>query len=271
MFGNNPDTPDGVRGSVSAQKVFGPFTTAHTTENVTLPPNTETLAIIQEGVAPNDVVTVTGSASGFEYPVTRVETQNGLALFPTFLAMVWPALDPIVTVGWGRGPTNTWAVVADLGVRTVYDLAIGGSLIASGQLTPVTGLLVDGSDGTFAHPLLTDSSGRLEVVEAYPASGNATVGNFSFTGNGTLGTVGGGGIKVWDAALQNSSGVAAGGRVNMGGLTGAVLVGVPSNSGDQTDHFTSSRGMFFAAGTLISGSVTAAGATFLFTMNYDQL
>jgi len=105
-------------------------------------------------------------------------------------------------------------------------------------------------------------------ASSYASSYHRTVAAWPFTGNGVFATVGGNGIRLYDATLVNTSASGVASRVAVSS-SGFIVLGVTATL-EQVDHFTSSGGLFLAAGDSFAAAIAGA-SSWLMSASYDAL
>lgn len=159
-------TPDWQRGVVGAQVVFGPFSSAATSENIGLPANTKSIHILQAPAAGGGIPTVQGTTTNTFYPVFVITPVSAGADNLSHIAAVDPAADQVVTVTLPAAPSSNWYVVADQSPLHVADMILEQVIGKDGITGPTRSVQVAGQDASnVLHPLLIDSLGRLETAD----------------------------------------------------------------------------------------------------------
>lgn len=176
-----PDAPDNQRAVVSAQRLLGQYASGISEATIFLAPDVWALWIFAGPGSDPPAPTVTGVASGVDYPCyafSAADTEGGQLIG---MAIVSPPVDASVTVQWGAPFGASWYVVGDTGPRFALDPALAASTGETGVDSPLTAVMVAGYDGTHLRFLLTDNTGKLQVsgvvfppVYAAPGAGIPT-------------------------------------------------------------------------------------------------
>lgn len=160
------DTPDHIRGGVSATRLLGQFGGFTRTATVALPPNTAVLWLFVGPPPGTPPVTVLGASTGVQYPAYQFPIDNANDNNDPTLVVVAPEVDSSVIITWAFDPDSEWFVIADAGPRVTVDAALAGVIGTNTDAVPGSALQVAGSDGTDLRTLLTDATGKLQVADA---------------------------------------------------------------------------------------------------------
>ena len=159
------DTPDNQRGVFNPQQVIGSFG-AVASGVVQLPPNCQSLLVFTKGAPqPYQLQSVVGVTTGLEYPASAMNFPTSGPYNSVYAVVAMPGVDGQVTVTWGGAPTHGWGVIADAGVRQVVDQTLFALAAENGLPAIGGGLEVFGWDLTDDRQLLTDNTGRLNVIQ----------------------------------------------------------------------------------------------------------
>ncbi|HEY1716213.1 MAG TPA: hypothetical protein VGG07_25170 [Solirubrobacteraceae bacterium] len=167
---SNLDTPDYVRGSVSADRLLASLSNPAFTVTVPLAPNVEVIWIFGQGDV-DPLPTIVGADSGFSYPAFWAPWQGpNVVNWFSVVAIVTGALDESLIITWTNAPSNRWYVVADTGGRFVIDAALSATIQIPSLPAPDSAVQIAGTDGTDLRVLLTDTDGKLQVAgSTFPA------------------------------------------------------------------------------------------------------
>lgn len=170
MSSQQVDAPDGQNAVVSSQTLLGTFPNSSLVETVALPPNTETLLLFSVAGINMNVASVVGVTTGNAYSFSQLPTQSGYVQSGIYVVSVSPAADGSVVITWTGSGLGDWYVVADAGIRQVFDQAIAGALGAAGAGAPLSAVVVAGLASGDVAPLSVDGFGHI-----IPIVPNATV------------------------------------------------------------------------------------------------
>lgn len=118
---NTVDTPDYQVGVTSAQALLATVAAATISVVVGVPPNAETLIVMQPQTTAVTGCTCTGVTSGLQYTGMRADRGNSTSTATTWFFDVSSAVDQQVTIVWNIAPVGTWYVYSDAGVHLVAD------------------------------------------------------------------------------------------------------------------------------------------------------
>lgn len=163
------DTPDGQRGVVSAQILLATVPADSLTTTVGIPPNTETLVVLARSPNRSQFCTAVGVTTGLYYPQLQQTVNVGAGYSVTVFIDVSSAVDGQVEIQFVDILSTPAWVYADSAVHFSPDPATAAAAATIADNTPVAGLLVAGTDGTFATAFRTNQGGVPYVIPTVPS------------------------------------------------------------------------------------------------------
>ena len=157
-------TPDWQRAVVASQKLLDYVANPGTTATVGVPPNAETIIVVAGNNPGLGTLTALGGTSGVYYAVNQYIQRISGEEFGEYFINVSAQVDQTLILTWTLAPGTGFWVYSDQATHVSFDPNVGELLQISANAPGAHGIAMLGTDGTLHYEVLTDSSGRLQVV-----------------------------------------------------------------------------------------------------------